>query len=151
MEKVITIHDPGTWQAAAADSVSLVYDDRYRRRLVVESTAGRKLLLDRDTAAPLLDGSALEIADGSLFQVVAAPEDLLEIRAHGVDHLVRLAWHLGNRHLPTELAADRLKVRYDHVIADMARGLGADVNAILEPFHPEGGAYGHGRVHDHEH
>jgi urease accessory protein len=107
----------------------------------------------------LRGGDALVLDDGRLIEVVAAPEPLLEIRSPDPAHLVRVAWHLGNRHLPTQIVGKGLRIRRDHVIEDMVKGLGARVIAIEAPFDPEGGAYaavaethdhaGHG--HDHGH
>ena len=99
------------------------------------------------------DGLALE--DGRIVEVVAAPEPLAEIRCKDAIALARIAWHLGNRHLPVELTRRALRIRRDHVIEDMARGLGAEVVAIEGPFNPEGGAYAGpahgGHEHDHHH
>jgi hypothetical protein len=81
------------------------------------------------------------LEDGRLIEVVAAPEPLVEIRGADPHHLVRIAWHLGNRHLPTQIVGKGLRIRRDHVIEDMVRGLGARVIAIEAPFDPEGGAY----------
>jgi urease accessory protein len=80
--------------------------------------------------------------------VHAADEDVLEVEADDSDHLARLAWHLGNRHLPTEISSERLRIRYDHVIEDMLRGLGARLARRRAPFQPEGGAYGGHHPHD---
>ena len=84
-----------------------------------------------------------------LVEVKAAPERLAEIACADTAALVRVAWHLGNRHLPTQLVGDRLRIREDHVIVAMVKGLGAEVTLINAPFNPEGGAYGHGAVHGH--
>ena len=81
------------------------------------------------------------LEDGRLIEVVAAPEPLLEIRGRDPHHLVRVAWHLGNRHLPTQIMAKGLRIRRDHVIEAMVKGLGARVIEIEAPFDPEGGAY----------
>ena len=82
----------------------------------------------------------------------AQPEPLLDIHAHDAAALVRIAWHLGNRHLPVQLLGTHLRIRRDHVIADMIRALGGHVAEIEAPFDPEGGAYagGHAHVHDDE-
>jgi urease accessory protein len=85
---------------------------------------------------------------------MAAPEPLLEIRCGNPLHLARIAWHLGNRHLPTQLFPKYLRIRRDHVIAEMAAKLGARVIEIEGPFDPEGGAYdapAHAHGHDHSH
>src|SRR3546814_13640947 len=80
----------------------------------------------------------------TLFRSVkAAPEPLVEVRAPTPELLARLAWHLGNRHLPAEIHADCILIRDDHVIVDMLKGLGAAVQAVGAPFDPEGCAYGH--------
>jgi urease accessory protein len=137
--------------AAASDRVVLDYDSRHRRRIVLHGEAGTVVLLDLSEAAHLRDGDALQGEDESLVLVAAAPERLVEIRAGSQAELIRIAWHLGNRHLPTQLLPDALRIRTDHVIEEMVRGLGGTVSAIEAPFDPEGGAYGHGAVRGHSH
>ncbi|NPU13967.1 urease accessory protein UreE [Bradyrhizobium sp. 83012] len=139
------------WKEAAADSVLLDFDDRHRRRLVMTGTRGLEFLLDLEHATALRGGDALVLEDGRLIEVVAAAEPLLEIRASDPHHLVRLAWHLGNRHLPTQIMAKGLRIRRDHVIEAMVKGLGARVIEIEAPFDPEGGAYAEpSHVHGHD-
>jgi urease accessory protein len=142
------------WSAPPADTIVLDFDDRHRRRLAMTGTRGLEFLLDLENAVALRGGDALVLEDGRLIEVVAAPEPLLEIRGRDPQHLVRLAWHLGNRHLPTQITGRSLRIRRDHVIEDMVKGLGARVIEIEAPFDPEGGAYeGHahaaGDAHDH--
>lgn len=137
--------------AATSDRVVLGYDSRHRRRIVLYGEAGTVVLLDLSEAAHLRDGDALRGEDGSLVLVAAALERLVEIRAGSQAELIRIAWHLGNRHLPTQLLPDALRIRADHVIEEMVRGLGGTVAAVEAPFDPEGGAYGHGAVHGHVH
>ena len=143
------------WTGAAADTVVLDFDDRHRRRMAMTGTRGLEFLLDLEEAVALRGGDALVLEDGRLIEVVAAPEPLVEIRGADPHHLVRIAWHLGNRHLPTQIVGKGLRIRRDHVIEDMVRGLGARVIVIEAPFDPEGGAYaggghaGHGHGHDH--
>jgi len=135
------------WTQAPADSVVLDFDDRHRRRMAMRCTRGLEFLLDLENATVLRGGDALVLDDNRLIEVVAAPEPLLEIRGQDPHHLVRLAWHLGNRHLPTQITARGLRIRRDHVIEAMVKGLGARVIEIEAPFDPEGGAYaggGHG-------
>ena len=141
----------GSWSGTPADTLTLERDDRHRRRLVMRCVGKTVFLLDLKEAAVMKDGDALELEDGRLILVQAVPERLLEITASSPAELVRVAWHLGNRHLPTQLLGDRLRIRHDHVIEDMLKGLGATVATILAPFDPEGGAYGHGEVHGHDH
>ncbi len=141
------------WTEAAADTVVLGFDDRHRRRMVMTGTRGLEFLLDLKEAVALRGGDALVLEDGRLIEVVAAPEPLVEIRGTDPHHLVRVAWHLGNRHLPTQIVGKGLRIRRDHVIEDMVRGLGARVIVIEAPFDPEGGAYAGGghAAHGHDH
>ena len=111
-------------------------------------TRGLEFLLDLENAVALRGGDALVLEDGRLVEVVAAPEPLVEIRGSDPQHLVRVAWHLGNRHLPTQITARGLRIRRDHVIEAMVKGLGARLIEIEAPFDPEGGAYaGDGHAH----
>ncbi len=142
------------WHEPAADSVVLDFDDRHRRRMAMTGTRGLAFLLDLETAVALRHGDALALEDGRLIEVVSAPEPLIEIRASDPQHLVRLAWHLGNRHLPTQIVGKALRIRRDHVIEAMVKGLGARVVEIEAPFDPEGGAYSIGHAQHpapHEH
>jgi len=160
MIRAIKVIARGDWKQQAADTVVLEFDDRHRRRMAMAGVRGLEFLLDLPDALMLRGGDALELEDGRLVEVVAAPEPLAEIRCADAHHLVRVAWHLGNRHLPTQIAGAKLRIRRDHVIEDMARGLGAKVVGIEAPFDPEGGAYAanvvthghdhHGRDHGHE-
>ena len=142
------------------DTVRLDHDQRNRRRMVYTTEAGRPILLDMLRPVHLRDGDLLRIEDGTLVRVDAIPEPLIEIHAHSTADLVRIAWHLGNRHLPTQLLPGKdggtLRIRYDHVIAEMVLGLGGHCHKVLAAFDPEGGAYesdgGHGHHHhDHDH
>jgi urease accessory protein len=143
------------WADAPADTVVLDFDDRHRRRMAMTGTRGLEFLLDLENAVALRGGDALVLEDGRLVEVVSAPEPLVEIRGADPHHLIRVAWHLGNRHLPTQIMPKGLRIRRDHVIEAMVKGLGARVVEIEAPFDPEGGAYagtGHGHAHeDHVH
>src|ERR1700710_2371985 len=162
------------WKEAAADTIVLDFDDRHRRRMAMTGTRGLEFLLDLEHAVALRGGDALVLEDNRLVEVVSAPEPLLEIRGVDPQHLVRLAWHLGNRHLPTQIMGRGLRIRRDHVIEGMLKGLGARLLEIQAPFDPEGGAYAqpaesashdhsshadgggshshdHGHHHDHDH
>jgi urease accessory protein len=134
--------------AGAADSVSLDYEGRFLRRRRLESDRGQPFLVDLAEVVSLDDGDALELTDGRLIAVRAAPEALLAVTGPS---LARLAWHVGNRHTPCRIEAERLLIRDDHVLADMLRRLGAEVTPLTAPFQPEGGAYGHGRTLGHSH
>jgi urease accessory protein len=138
------------WSEAPADTVVLDFDDRHRRRMAMIGTRGLNFLLDLENATALRGGDALVLEDGRLIEVVAAPEPLAEIRGTDPQHLVRIAWHLGNRHLPTQIAGRGLRIRRDHVIEAMVKGLGARVIEIEAPFDPEGGAYASADAHAEE-
>jgi urease accessory protein len=143
------------WTETPADTVVLDFDDRHRRRMAMTGTRGLEFLLDLENAVALRGGDALVLEDGRLVEVVAAAEPLVEIRGADPHHLIRVAWHLGNRHLPTQIMPKGLRIRRDHVIEAMVKGLGARIVEIEAPFDPEGGAYagtGHGHAHeDHAH
>ena len=142
----------GDWpRDRARGTVTLAYDDRHRRRLRLESDAGEPFLLDLPRADVLEDGDGVALSDGSWLLVRAAAENLLEITAVTPALLARLAWHLGNRHLPAQIAGDRILIRDDYVIADMLEGLGARLKRIEAPFTPERGAYDAASRHHHEH
>ncbi len=136
---------------APVDTVTLTYDDRHRRRMVTRGDGGLEFLLDLPEAVQLWEGNDLLLADGRHVRVLAAPEDIMQVIATDQRHLMRTAWHIGNRHLPCEIHADRLLLRWDHVIADMLTKLGCEVTRLDAPFNPEGGAYGHGQTHAHDH
>jgi len=127
--------------AALADTVVLHFDDRHRRRIAMTGTKGLDFLLDLPDAVALRGGDALLLDDGRLVEVVAAAEPLIEVRGRTPGDLVRLAWHIGNRHLSAQVMANALRIRGDHVVEEMLRGLGASVVEIEAPFDPEGGAY----------
>jgi urease accessory protein len=141
----------------AFDTVTLAYDDRHRRRLRLVSDGGVAFLLDLVEARVLREGERLVLEDGRCVLVRAAPEAVLEVRAGDVADLVRIAWHLGNRHTPTQILPGALRIRVDHVLEHLlCHHLGAEVVRTTAPFDPEGGAYGHGATlghahHDHDH
>ena len=143
----------GGWIARTArHTVTLDFDDRFRRRKRTVAEDGFAFLLDLEEATALRDGDGLLLEGGGVILVRAAPEPLVEVRADSPGKLMRLAWHLGNRHLPTEIQAEYLLIRDDHVILAMLQGLGAEVRQVNAPFNPEGGAYGeHNRQPGHHH
>jgi urease accessory protein len=148
MIRATSVKPQHRWNEPAADTVVLDFDDRHRRRMAMTGTRGLEFLLDLENAIALRGGDALVLEDGRLVEVVAAPEPLLEIRGADPHHLIRVAWHLGNRHLPTQIMKKGLRIRRDHVIEAMVKGLGARVIEIEAPFDPEGGAYaGGGHAH----
>ena len=157
---MLTAHEVlphGHWSGPAADHITLDHDARHRRRWVYTADHGTLFLLDLARATVLNHGDALQLSDGRLVEVLAAPEALVEVTATDPSAMIRLAWHIGNRHLPAELLPHAIRLRDDHVINAMLEGLGATVTKINAPFTPEGGAYSggghhhHGHDHDHDH
>ena len=137
------------WQplGPAADRVSLSYAERLLRRKRLVTVTGMAFLVDLAETVSLNHGDAFSLADGRLIEVTADVEEVVSVRGD----LPRLAWHIGNRHTPCQIEADRLVIARDHVLEAMLRQLGADISYSNEPFTPEGGAYGHGRTMGHEH
>ncbi len=141
----------GTWDpSATTDRVLIDHDHRHRRRILLATEAGQEVLIDFPQAVRLRDGDGLVLTEGGVVQVCARPEALLEIHAHEDGELVRIAWHLGNRHLPVQLLGNRIRIRADHVIAEMVETLGGHAHAMDAPFDPEGGAYAGGHAHHHD-
>jgi urease accessory protein len=149
MKRVTAIKPAGQWDMSAArDTIVLDAQDRHRRRVVFVGAEGATYLLDLPRPAQLRDGDALVIEDGAVVRVTGKPEPLVEIAAASTHELARLAWHIGNRHTEVQIAGDRLRIRRDHVLEEMLRGLGATLTFIDAVFDPEHGAYVHG---GHEH
>jgi urease accessory protein len=134
-----------------ADTVTLDHEGRQRRRVALKADGGLDFLLDLDKPTALDDGDAVRLDDGRLIQVRAAPERLLEVRAENPLRLMRVAWHIGNRHTPAEITADAVYIEEDHVLAEMVRGQGCTATPVTRPFRPERGAYAHDHGHDHQH
>jgi urease accessory protein len=151
MKRVAHIEPAGEWDSVnAVDRIVLDADDRRRRRIVLTAEKGTKFLLDLARPTILQDGEGLVLDDGGIVHVIGKPESLLEIRASLPRELVRFAWHLGNRHTDVQIVGDILRIRYDHVLEDMLRRLGAEVTPLEAPFDPEAGAHSHGHSHGHE-
>ena len=149
---IVTDYD----RASARDRVVLDADDRHRRRIVLTSEQGTQVLLDFPQPVALRDGDGLVLDDGSIVAIAGAPEPLIEIEAPGAFETVRLAWHLGNRHTDVQIVGGKVRIRRDHVLEDMLRGLGAKLTPLEaafdpEPASPHGHDHGHHRRHGHEH
>jgi len=135
----------GAWdETAARDCITLDYEGRHRRRFRYLADGGTAFVLDLAQTTLLQDGDGLRLDDGRIVLVRAASEALVAVTAVDTDALLRLAWHIGNRHLPAQLSATQILIRDDAVIVAMLRGLRATVVPISAPFTPERGAYAHG-------
>jgi len=151
MQRAVAVHPRGQWpEAAAVDAVTLVYLERHRRRIRLLADSGTAFLLDLPRAQHLADGDGLELDSGGYVRVRAAPEPVIEIAAPDRASLLRIAWHLGNRHLPLQVVGERLRIREDHVIAEMVSVLGGQITRREAAFDPEFGAYAAGAAHSHD-
>ena len=144
------VRRPAVRSERIADTITLDHQARHRRRVALTADGGTQFLLDLAQATILDDGDAVELEDGRLLQVKAAPERLIEVRTADPLRLMQVAWHLGNRHVAAEITPDAIYLADDHVLLEMLRGLGASTAIVQRPFRPERGAYpGHGG-HDHD-
>jgi urease accessory protein len=151
MRRAFEIRRAGEWDAGlAADRVALDASERHLRRVVLTGERGNRFLVDLPRPVQLRDGDGLVLDDGALVLVAGHPEPLIEIEGHGALDTLRLAWHLGNRHTDVQIAGDRLRIRHDHVLEEMLRGLGAHITSIDAPFDPEASAP-HGQYQGHAH
>lgn len=149
--RVLEVLAAGSWDAGRqVDEVLIDYDRRFRRRILLTTVSGREVLIDQPVAVRLRDGDGLAVEDG-VVAVRAKAEACMDIHAHEEGALIRIVWHLGNRHLPVQLLGDVVRIRADHVIRDMVEGLGGHVDEVDAPFDPEAGAYAGGGGHHHHH
>lgn len=144
----------------AKGTVTLSFEDRFRRRVLLTDDAGEPFMLDLAHATRFEEGDGLALEEGGMLLVRAAIEDVLDVRGADARHTARLAWHIGNRHTPMEVLPEgALRIQYDHVLAHMLEHLGATVSRSSAPFAPEAGAYdgldsgegSHGHSHAHSH
>ena len=155
----ITISTKAYGEGRPAARLILPFELRQRSRLLAVMDSGEEvgLLLPRGTV--LRGGDRLQVSDGRLVEVVAAPEEVSILRGADARTLARAAYHLGNRHVAVQITGDSLRFLRDHVLDDMLRGLGMKIEADVLPFEPEAGAYSasdshghsHGHSHDHDH
>jgi urease accessory protein len=134
--------------------LTLPFELRQKSRLKAKAQNGEEVALILPRGKVLRGGDRVTATDGREVEIVAAPEKLLHIESA---ELARVAYHLGNRHVPLQVGPGFLRIAEDHVLEEMARKLGARVSHVEAPFEPEAGAYGHqhdemghgGRIHDH--
>jgi len=166
MPRVTTIvRKPAVKPDRVVDTVILDHEARNRRHAHLNGEGGTEIHLDLDMETTINDGDALRLEDGSLVQVKAKPETLLEVKAENPVRLMRLAWHLGSNHGLAEITNDALYIENDPALAELARGQGCTVTPVERPFRPERsthvcdhdhhhhghGHHHHGHEHDHGH
>jgi urease accessory protein len=127
--------------SSADDTITLDETARHRRRMKMISDNGVVFMLMLPQARLLAHGDGLVLDDGRIIEVLSQPEALYQVFGKDSRHLLRLAWHMGNRHLPAQVMENHIRIRADHVIKVMLEGLGAQISEITAPFDPEGGAY----------
>ncbi|MDV7339584.1 urease accessory protein UreE [Terasakiella sp. A23] len=152
--KRATIHhaSPDATVLPVISTVTLAYDDRHRRRIKMTADNGEDFLLDLAQATYLAEGDLLELEDGKTIMVKAALEDVLEVTPKDIEATARIAWHIGNRHMPIQILADgKMRLRYDHVLEHMIEVLGGACEKKTAAFAPEPGAYKAGGGHGHAH
>ena len=131
----------------ADGSITLDYQSRSLRRKSLMSDQGETIMVELPEVVSLESGDGFILDDGRVFIIKAKPEALLRIEH---ENLARVAWHIGNRHVPCEVGTDFILIQEDHVLADMLKKLGAKLQNVEAIFNPEGGAYGIGRTHSHD-
>jgi urease accessory protein len=151
MTRATKVLPNGTWERTrAADRIALTHDNRHRRRIAMKGDDGTNFLLDLADAVHLRDGDGLVLEDGRIVCIVAAEEPVVEIMGNA-RLMARVAWHIGNRHVPAQILPDRIRIGRDHVLEEMIAKLGARVTRTTAPFDPEPGAYASEAQHSHDH
>ena len=130
------------------DFIDLDYEGRFLRRKKLLSNKGEEFLVELPEAYSLSENDSFLLDDGRVIGINLKLEPLLKI-THS--NLPRIAWHIGNRHTPCQIGTNFLLIREDHVLEAMLEKLGAQTEKLIAAFTPEGGAYGHGRTHNHHH
>jgi len=143
MFRVIAYLPAATAKGVPFDSLTLSHDQRRLRRKVLTLPKGAEILLDFPEPVTLNHGDRLRLDDNRLVGIIAADEPVYEIRGRDAAHIAKLAWHIGNRHLPAQIEKSRILIGRDRIIGDMLVGLGATVTETVEHFSPEHGAYSH--------
>src|SRR3954466_3080944 len=150
MRRVVRVLAAGAGPAPI-DSLILSSEQRRVQAAHLIGVNGTAIGLMLPESVMLRAGDLLELDDGSAVEIVIAPEPLIEVRGNDLTHLARLAWHLGDRHVPVQILTNRLRMRRDAALEAMLGQLGARLTAIDAPFDPEGGAYAAQAAHAHDH
>ncbi len=148
----------GAYKLEIKGSIELPFETRQKSRFKATLVSGEEVGVMLPRGEILRGGDLVTTSDGRIIGVVAQPEKVLHVEAATSAALAKIAYHLGNRHVPVEVGDGYLRLGDDHVLERMLGGLGARVSRITAPFEPEAGAYGgagheHGaaKIHDHHH
>lgn len=148
MRQAIGVYSSGSWPSnEAISTVTLPFQQRHRRRFTMSDDENEPFLLDLAHAVLLNEGDGLALKGGGFIRVQVAAEPVVDVLCNSIEQSARIAWHIGNRHIPVQvLKGGILRIQDDHVLVDMLKGQGVDVIRNNAPFAPEPGAY-----HQHEH
>jgi urease accessory protein len=135
--------------AAVVSTLSLTAEERVRSRHRFTADNGQPVYLNLPRGTVLRSQDLLAAEDGTLVRVVAKPEPVLTVTADQPLHLLRAAYHLGNRHVALEVTPAYLRLEPDSVLEAMLHQLGVEVKAEVAPFEPEAGAYSHTHASSH--
>lgn len=127
--------------------LELTFDRREKSRFRATLDSGEEIGVMLPPGTMMRHGDRLRMDDGRVIAIAAAPEALMEVRAGSATQLARIAYHVGNRHVPLQVGEGALHLLPDHVLKAMIEGLGGTVTDIVAGFEPESGAYGHSHVH----
>lgn len=138
--------------------LELPFEVRQKSRFKAKLDSGEEVGVVLPRGEILRSGDLVTASDGRVFEIRSLPEEVLNIETSNPKDLARVAYHLGNRHVPVEVGEGYLRIAHDHVLERMLEGLGAKISHAIAPFEPEAGAYGgagheHGaaKIHDHHH
>ena len=134
--------------AKIIDEISLSYEDRFIRRKKLTANNGTEFLVNLEETISIDENYYFKFDSGAVIKVISKEENLMQITS---DNIKQIIWHIGNRHLPCQIEENRILIQEDSVIKDMIIKLGGNVINVVEKFKPEGGAYGMGRTHSHQH
>jgi urease accessory protein len=123
------------------ETLTLPHEERHKRKFTFTCDAGYEFLLDLDKAHHLREGEGCLLETGEVILIKAAQEPLLKLTTSSPARLLKLAWHIGNRHTPAEVLEEAIYIADDHVLAQMVKGLGVTVTNEIRAFNPEKGAY----------
>jgi urease accessory protein len=150
--RAVKLIAPGAEAPAVIDTLILTADERRTQRATLHGSKGTEVVFDFSEPIALRTDDLVMLETGEVVEIVAAAEPLLEVRAD-LPTLARLAWALGDRHLPVQIFANRIRLQRDPAAQGLIAAVGAKATPIDAPFEPEGGAYaGHGfddHAHDH--
>ena len=135
------------YRISVSERLELPFESRHKSRLKAKLASGEEVAVLLPRGEILRGGDLVTASDGRVIEIIAVPEKVLHIESAS---LAKVAYHLGNRHVPVEVGEAHLRIAEDHVLEEMLRKLGATVSHVEAPFEPEAGAYAGGHQHQHD-